>query len=670
MLSKNLEALRKTNPKLAEKVEETSSPDEKVLLFLGPNEDVNIAYEDVALHRMDDPMGEALELFNAAVNDSKRGKDSICFIIGLGLGYLLRRAFVSIEGQIILFEPYLEVLRKTLEVIDLSQELSSKRVKIITKPEEVVSAFGQAYLYGDRFSSVILPSYQAKDPQLVLAVLDEIQAGMNLHITAQNTTLMLSEKFTRSSLENIAEFLKYPDAGITHEQFQGFPAVVVSAGPSLDRPGVLDTLKQYRENLVIACVGQAAKALDKVGITPDFVNVVEISDVAQQLEGVSFVENTNFLLLPQTNAKLYRMPAKRKLITYPFQDTLAAWISKALEKPLFGYNHQGTVSITALISLMRMGCNPIFLLGQDLAYPEGRLYAENSVYRGCRFTIDEHGRRNMELENKDEFMGCKGFYANEKEWLARKRKFENNIVEIKGWHGETLQTSMSYSAFLKNFSEIQRKNPTFQIVNCSEGGAYIPGMEHLPFPEAVERWQVAQFSPGPLLEQFFQEHYYEEEPGSEMFQKIYAQYQYSREELDTLAELAKTGIQQVKKAMKNLERKKMLTHSVQGHLKKVKELDDQLAELTRNNRLINCYINVEMMKFRKQYGRKLRFGEDSDIEGDVLALQENLENTEFLYKAVGKGVQKLIADLDSAFQDFPVCKQENEPAKTLLVSPT
>ena len=254
-----------------------------------------------------------------------------------------------------------------------------------------------------------LPAYSAKEPELFLEVLDEIKSSLFVSVVGQNTMVLLMEKFTRSSLENIENCLRYPETTFLHDEFKGKPAVVISAGPSLDRPGVLEALKAHAGNLVIGCVGQAAKALDKAGITPDFINVIEVKDVTQQLEGVSYMMDTNLILLPQANIKLFDVPSKRKLISHCTRDPMVHWLTKALGKPFFGFNHQGTVSISTLLHLMKMGCNPIFFLGQDLAYPEGKMYSQNSVYSGWKFEVDENGKKTLEQANIDEFRGIPTF---------------------------------------------------------------------------------------------------------------------------------------------------------------------------------------------------------------------------------------------------------------------
>src|SRR5690606_1439549 len=130
MLEKNLEALEKMYPKLAEELREIEVSD-KVELFLGEDDQINMAWQDIALHSIDDPIGEAKAVCEAGVDTAFRDRESVIFIYGLGLGYLLRRAYVSSTSMIIVFEPHMDVLKRTLEVVDFSEEFNSKRVLIV-----------------------------------------------------------------------------------------------------------------------------------------------------------------------------------------------------------------------------------------------------------------------------------------------------------------------------------------------------------------------------------------------------------------------------------------------------------------------------------------------------------------------------------------------------------
>jgi hypothetical protein len=289
-----------------------------------------------------------------------------------------------------------------------------------------------------------------------------------------------------------------------------------------------------------------------------------------------------------------------------------------------------------------------------LAYPENKIYAQNAVYQNCKLVIDEDGKRHVEFDNKHEFMGNKDFFETEVESERKHKAFISMITETKGWHGEKLLTSYSYDAFRKGFENIATSLPSVTLVNCSEGGVYINGYEHLSLSEALERYQIKKHSLNQLVEKTLQEQYTEAPPPSEPYQKVYAQYQQDRQDLTSLQDLTDTGIKEVQKALKELKRKKAITHSLEGRLSKMALLETELCTLSQSNIMINAYIRREMLDFTKLYGRKLIYEQAEPHEGDINALEENLESTRHLYQAIQKGAKGLLETFEPIFENFPV----------------
>jgi len=667
MLSSNLEALRKHSPQLARQIEQTELTG-KTTLFVGPNGDINLAYEDIALHRIADPLGEAREVFDDNVPEEARDQDGVLFMYGLGLGYMLRRAFVSTKGQIIVFEPFLDVLRQTLEVVDFTQELASPRVHIITSVDQVVKAVSGRFLMGDALKTFALPSYELKEPEIYLSVLNELKSVMIMTAVGQQTAVLASESFTETSLRNLKQVLKYPETAFLNDQFKGMPGVVVSAGPSLDRPGVIESLKAHRDNLVIAAVGTACKALDHAGITPDFVTILESKNVAMQLKDVSFIPDTNLVLLTQSHESLFNLPAKRTFVSYTVADPLRPWLSKALDRKLYPYYNQGTVSVMALVHLIAMGCNPIFLIGQDLAFPEGKLYASHAAYKGYRIVEDEKGNKMCEMENSDDLVGV--FLKDQAAWERKRRSMVKGFLETEGWNGEKLLTRMCYLSFKKSLEYVRQIFCNTHLVNCSEGGAKIEGMEHLPFAEAFEKYEVKKYHPQPQLQQLLEEHYILQPEGSEDYQKVYAQYQQDRVDLECLVETTKDAMARVKKIEKALKNRPVIDVSVQKQLAKLDDMDQEMTRLSKENSLINSYIRMEMFKFAKKYNRKFIL-EDVELQpGDIDAMKENLESSVYLYKTIQKGARRLMETLEIVFKDFPVGEPATESGGLMVLEPT
>ena len=657
-LEKNLAALEQFFPGLADKLRTTEvTPD--VLVFLSELGDVNIAYNLQPCHSLDDPFEEARTKFNEDIPEDARDDDGcVYFLFGLGLGYLLRRIYVDTQGYIIVYEPNIEILRQTLELVDFSEEIQSGRVRIIARKEDISAAFGSTHIIGDSLYCTWLPFYQQYHAELLKESLEEVRSSLFNNTVNQNTAVALGDEFTKTSVSNLPLFLRYPSPQFLHNEFKGVPGIVVSAGPSLDRPGVLETLKKYQDNIVIACVGQAAKALDAAGIIPDFICLIECADVSQQLEGVSYLDKTTMVLLPQTNPNIYDFESKYKLIAHPNRDPLTLWVSEALEKDIFGYGHQGTVSVTATVLLRLLGCDPVFLIGQDLSFPEGKMYANDSVYKGQHFELDEENGKGANLVVDEDVLesiaGKKGFAADKETVLARRQNEIKSLIETKGWNGEKLYTLVTYAAFAKAFEDICHSTPDKKMVNCSEGGKYLEGFEHLSFGEAAEKYEFGKYQARQKMQQLFEEHYHEEEPYGPSFELAKLRYEEDKDALYELIEISDKNLEACVRTLRHLNKRKTIDKTIQSRLKKMGKLDEEIKALTRQHRLINAYIAKDMLVYARLYGRKISAEGLDNIEdeliGNIEEMNDNLKYSQILYRAIKRGSEALLENMGPVFE--------------------
>ncbi|MCA9841170.1 MAG: motility associated factor glycosyltransferase family protein [Cyanobacteria bacterium HKST-UBA03] len=660
VLAKNLDALRQHNESLADQIDAVELTG-KAELFIsgGEHEDINIAYDGVPLHDIDHPFEEAYVLFNEKVPPKYRDHGSILFMFGLGLGYSLKRAFVETKSLIIVYEPHLEVLRTTLEIADFSDILGSPRVRLVQEKRKVMWAITQFYLVGDSFQVFALPVYEATQAEVLLDVLREVKSSLYANRIAQQTAIMSLEEATDKALINMADLVRYPDVGFLHNQFKDMPGVVVSAGPSLDKPGVIESLKQYRDKLIIACVGQAAKTLDKHGIVPDFVVILESKNVANQLNGVSFLDQVNLVLLPQTHEAVFDLPTKRKMISFGHKDVPSMWLSKALGKEFHPYPHNGTVSVTAMLLLQNLGCKNIFLLGQDLAFPEGQMYSKDSVYKNRRIKTLDDGTLEEDWDEAEasKFVGEGHLYKNLEEQKRVMKALLSRLTKCKGWNGEDLYTYPTYDTFRKAFEYLIKVNPDSHVINCSEGGAYIEYCEHLPFVEALQKHGVPDVHPKRTVESVLGQYYQETEPFTDPYSKVMDQVHSDKGVLQAIVELSTEGCRHAETAVKELGRKKSFSNSLKSRMKAIQSLNDELTRLTEGQPLINAYLQKEIHVFSKYYDRKLTMDQENMEDDVVKATEENLKTTLMLFKALSKGGKQLTDALENHFATFPSSDQ-------------
>ena len=126
-----------------------------------------------------------------------------------------------------------------------------------------------------------------------------------------------------------------------------------------------------------------------------------------------------------------------------------------------------------------LGADPILLVGQDLAFTEGRVYARGSAYDMVGLRAREDGRYEFTgLAEKKALLGL----------AAPAARTSDELIRVEGWDGEQVPTSRAYASFLEHYRAIGGwlAAQGVRLVNCTEGGARIPGLEQQRFAALLE----------------------------------------------------------------------------------------------------------------------------------------------------------------------------------------
>ena len=291
----------------------------------------------------------------------------------------------------------------------------------------------------------------------------------------------------QKTINNIPKVIKETPIAEFKNFYKGKTAVVASAGPTLDRN--IETIKKYRDNIVLITVGTAMKALDAHEITPDFLCIIEANDCSKQIKGLD-LSKINFITEPYAN------PILR---TFKFKNTYSH-ISQNLPindfwKDLSGvdtseYWSKGTVSYTALNVARILGCQKIVLVGQDLAYIEGQCYSKDSAYKDLVCKYNE-GLKKWEItaDNFENFCNSLGNVEDQEfrkqKALDRIQALNNSLYYVKGIRGDMIPTESVYAAFIQPLSEFTQNYPDREYINTSLVGAQIDGFKNISLEEAL-----------------------------------------------------------------------------------------------------------------------------------------------------------------------------------------
>lgn len=233
------------------------------------------------------------------------------------------------------------------------------------------------------------------------------------------------------------------------DKFKNKPAVVVATGPSLNKNKEL--LRKIKDRAIIVSVDASLKILMDMGVKPNIITSLErVEEVVPLIDGFSKEELKEIYLAatPVVKPTVYNAYDGPKLMVYR-NFAHFDWLE----------NDKGTIPIKQSAGNMAfsvaayMGCSPIILIGQDLAYAEDfKTHAEGMVY-------------GEEDEN----------HINEEKFLV-KGNIKEEVYTNKWWY----MFLKGYEADLREFGGI--------CVNATEGGAFIRGTKVMTFNEAIEEY--------------------------------------------------------------------------------------------------------------------------------------------------------------------------------------
>lgn len=482
IFEKNINALALRDKELASKI--ASHIVDNVPQLVQENGFYNLIYKNTHLHNPQNPLQEAFEIFSQAQNEPV----AIHLIYGIGLGYLFQVAAQKSLGTVILYEPDLNILKIAFTLVDFSNEILKKNVFIAATLEKA----GE-YIY-QKSNTKNIPlmlstvAYRNLDENKFKELVSELQRmvgsfGMDLRYTRDRFYPLLNK-----TIQNMPHFVHETPLAEFKDFYKGKTGVIVSAGPTLDRN--IETIKKYRDNIVLFVVGTAMKAIAKHNITPDFLCIIEAYDCSKQIAGLD-LSNVNFIteLYSHTNLRkfqfknVYSHISANQPVNFFWRDIAGVDIEE--------YWSKGTVSYTALNCARILGCSKIVLVGQDLAYIEGQCYSKDSAYKDleCRFN-KENNKWEITARDFDNFCASLSNSQDEETRIntAKKRlkDLNNSLYYVKGIRGDMIPTESVYAAFISPLREFAQNFNDREYINTSLVGAQIDGYKNMPLDEALK----------------------------------------------------------------------------------------------------------------------------------------------------------------------------------------
>jgi hypothetical protein len=399
---------------------------------------------------------------NRTIRESPR--DSAYVVFGLGLGHTARALRAMTPAPILIYEPEPGLARRALSVgpSDLGG------FPIVCTSHDMTQLWPSFGGNRDNVTLISTPGYGSlydrEDRDLREAVTQLVQRR-NVN---EATHRIRAREWISDVLENV-ELLERSSCFLgLAEKYQNVPAFIVGAGPSLGKNAEL-LADAAKKGLVIA-VNSSALALARRGITPQVVACMESIDLSQLLAQIPYLDDV---------VRAFSMTAHPKTLRTGKGPLLAVYEGLPQFTPLIGLGRAeglavcGSVSTLAFSLAQRLGCSPIVLVGQDLAYTDGQAYATGTPYEGSRVNLSADGQ-SLEHQRSTTLTAANGKLA-ETEPLMR----------VNAWGGEsTVASTIGFSA-VRNWLELAAEvlaqdRPEQRVINATEGGARVARARRLP----------------------------------------------------------------------------------------------------------------------------------------------------------------------------------------------
>jgi len=375
-LAGNLGSLYRAHPELEERrMEELSeSGDLRVLPAASGEPTATVA--GVLVHSRYDPRREA----DRAVSSTVGGGVSAAVFYGFGLGYQVeafRRQCPGVPAVVI--EPETALFVEALGCRELTDTLGAPELfwHVGEEPEAAITSLDALPL--GKLRVFRLPGLPERSLRYFRRVDGAIRALMDRREVNLNTLRRFGRLWIRNLTANLREFAMCPGVAELAGSFEGIPALVLAAGPSLDE--ILPMLADLRPRMLLVAVDTSFRLCRQSGVEPDFLVTVDPQywntrhlDRAALDEAVMVSESA-------AHPRLFRgttsAPAPLYFVSSFFP------LGRMLEEVLGSKGRVGaggSVATTAWDLARLLGCRPLYMAGLDLGYPGSRTHCRGAFF--------------------------------------------------------------------------------------------------------------------------------------------------------------------------------------------------------------------------------------------------------------------------------------------------
>lgn len=551
----------------------------------------------VYLHSMYDTSYEAENML-----ESKTIEDVI-IIYGAGLFYHVEYIANKYPDKIIVVvEPNVTLFREAMKMRKLDILRNPKITLFLS--DEVISITNYLIPFLKNFgykSFTILPllSYLSFDGDGYNAFLKELTRTLQFSIINLHTELFFLKEWTVNQVLNYKHMVanNHPLLNVAFTQKIGVPAVIVGAGPSLTKN--IDVLKANLNKVLVIAGGSSIGILKKHGIIPHISVVLDAAENEDKI--IADIDEKSILAYYPfvSHSGLIKNQSKQTYFLGNDSNFFAAMGVEEYDKLPKIQIGPSCMNVATDIAV-NLGCSEVILIGQDMAYTEKKLYAEGAALFD---TISSDTRKRY------------------------------NVKDI---YGNMTETNSGFLA-IKSFFEVYNKILSgTQLVNCTEGGLGIEGVNNEKLSNKLDTLPVLESNLFDVLHDLMDSVIEKTDMSFERMmlesykKEIHSIYDISLKRLNTINSL--------------VDRLDVLNiQAIKKELDELLKLTDSLDTFDLNTTLINKRLSVLDMTLRHKVNTEIEAIEDIK-EKYTIVLQNMRVYYDFYHQVADVVKEKLLED--------------------------
>ncbi|ECR1555969.1 motility associated factor glycosyltransferase family protein, partial [Campylobacter jejuni] len=386
----------------------------------------------------------------------------VLYFYGFGNGILFKALLQNKNHQhIVVFEKDIEIIWIMFHILDFSNELQSARLMILQTSSLDIEFFSNFcsskpfFQFSRIYFLELMSHYYERFHEDILGLNKKLAENFKNSIVSHGNDPLDALQGIEQFVYNLPQMITHPSYKELLSKRKGISdtAIIVSTGPSLTKQ--LPLLKKYANKATIFCADSSYPILAKHGIKPDYVCMLERTEITAEFFNNDFWEfdkDIVFVCAGVVHPKAIEYLKDRnlvitqKVLAFPYYINLKDFSYAAV-----GFSVAHTLSYLATY----LSHKNIIFIGQDLAY------AENGNSHPDDYQNSANYESQMYEHILTEAYGGKGEVKTHHVWLMFKQNLEQDIEKIQKY----LDT---------------------KVYNCTEGGARIKGAIEKPFLWACE----------------------------------------------------------------------------------------------------------------------------------------------------------------------------------------